>query len=294
MPLHYENLRHHQFGDRTQAYTEKDVMLYALGLGFGADPMDMKQLRFVYEKNLQVLPTMPVVMCHPGQWLKDPKFDVDWIKVVHGEQWMNAHKPLPPKGTVIVKMRNTAVIDKGEGKGAVVIQEREVLDQTTGDLLATLGWLLFLRGDGGFLKLPHNAGAPVDKAPPSPPALPERAPDAVCDIGTSEQQALVYRLSGDMNPLHADPAVARQAGFDRPILHGLCTYGVVGHAILRAACNYDAARFKAMHARFTAPVYPGETLETEMWRDGQTLLFRSRVKERGVIAVDSGRATIAG
>ena len=124
--------------------------------------------------------------------------------------------------------------------------------------------------------------------------MPERAPDLTCSLQTLPQAALLYRLTGDMNPLHADPAVARQAGFDRPILHGLCTYGVVGHAILRAACNYDAARFKAMHARFTAPVYPGETLETEMWRNGQILLFRSRVKERGVIAVDSGRATIVG
>lgn len=292
MPLHYANLRNHTFPERTQAYTEKDVMLYALGLGFGADPMDMKQLRFVYEKNLQVLPTMPVVMCHPGQWVKDPKFGVDWLKVVHGEQWMNAHKPLPPKGTVIVRMHNSAVIDKGEGKGAVVIQEREVLDQATGDLLATLGWLLFLRGDGGFLKLPHNASAPVDKAPPSPPPLPDRVPDAVCDIGTSEQQALVYRLSGDMNPLHSDPEVAKAAGYPKPILHGLCTYGIAGHAILKSFCDYEANRLGSLAVRFSAPVYPGETIRTEMWKAGNTVQFRSRLVERDVVVLNNGIATL--
>lgn len=292
MPLHYANLRNHKFTESRQAYTEKDVMLYALGLGFGADPMDRKQLRFVYEKELQVLPTMPVVMCHPGQWIKDPKFGADWLKVVHGEQWMTALKPLPPKGTVIVRMENTAVIDKGEGKGAVVVQERDVIDAATGEKLARLGWLLFLRGDGGFLKLPHNAGATVDKAPASPPPVPERAPDAICDIGTAEELALVYRLSGDMNPLHSDPDVAKAAGFPKPILHGLCTYGIAGHAILKSCCDYDVSRLAGLSVRFSAPVYPGETLRTEMWRQGATVQFRSKVVEREVVVLNNGVATL--
>lgn len=292
MPLHYDNLRNHVFPERTQTYTEKDVMLYALGLGFGFDPLDKQQLRFVYEKDLQVLPTMPVVMAHPGQWIKDPKFGCDWIKVVHGEQWMNAFKPLPPKGTVIVKMRNTAVIDKGEGKGAVVIQERDIIDQASGEKLASLGWLLFLRGDGGFLKLPHNAGAPVDKAPPPPPPIPERAPDATCDIKTSEQQALVYRLCGDMNPLHSDPDVAKQAGYPRPILHGLCTYGIAGHAILKTMCDYDVAKLGSLAVRFSAPVFPGETIRTEMWKSGNTVQFRAKLVERDVTVLTNGIATL--
>ena len=235
---------------------------------------------------------MPVVMCHPGQWVKDPKFGVDWLKVVHGEQWMHAHKPLPPRGTVIVRMHNSAVIDKGEGKGAIVVQEREVIDQASGDKLATLGWLLFLRGDGGFMSLPHNQGAPADKAPPSPPALPDRAPDAICDLGSVPQAALVYRLSGDMNPLHADPDVAKAAGFPAPILHGLCTYGIAGHAILKSFCDYQANRLASLAVRFSAPVYPGETIRTEMWKQGNTVQFRSSIVERNVVVLTNGMATL--
>ncbi|MFY9326900.1 MAG: MaoC/PaaZ C-terminal domain-containing protein [Georgfuchsia sp.] len=294
MPLHYENLKSHEFPELTQTYTERDSMLYALGIGMGSDPMDTKQLRFVYEKNQQAVPTMPVVMTHPGLWPKEPKFGIDWVKVVHGEQWLEVHKPLPPKGRVRTRMRNTNVIDKGAGKGAIVLHQREMFDDETGDKLATLAWVLFARGDGGWLDLPHNQGKQSDPPLPSLPKTPEdRAPDIVCDLATLPQQALIYRHNGDWNPLHVDPDLARAAQFPRPILQGLCTYGIACHAILKSLCDYDASRFGGISVRFSSPVYPGDTIRTEMWKqnDGK-IQFRSLAVERDVVVLNNGVATL--
>lgn len=293
MLLHYDNIKSHEFPELTQTYTERDTMLYALGIGMGADPMDTKQLRFVYEKDLQAVPTMPVVMCHPGLWPKNPKFGIDWVKVVHGEQWLEVHKPLPPTGTVRVRIRNTDVIDKGAGKGAIIVQKREVFDNVTGDKLVTLAWVVFARGDGGFLELPHNSGAKVDSPLPSPPPVPEdRRPDCTCDLGVLPQAALIYRLNGDMNPLHADPEIAKAAQFPRPILQGLCTYGVACHAILKSFCDYEASRFGGISVRFSLPVYPGETIRIEMWKQGDKIQFRALAVERNVIVLNNGVATL--
>ena len=143
----------------------------------------------------------------------------------------------------------------------------------------------FCRGDGGF-------GGP-ERAAPAPHAIPERAPDLVCDLPTRPEMALIYRLSGDVNPLHAEPDFAKAAGFPKPILHGLATFGVAGHALLKSLCGYDPARLTAIAGRFSAPVYPGETIRTEMWRDGNVVSFRARVVERDVIALNNGRAEIA-
>jgi len=176
------------------------------------------------------------------------------------------------------------VIDKGLGKGALVYSERVVVDQATGERIATATHTTFCRGDGGF-------GGPPREAPPVH-AIPERAPDHVCDLPTRPEAALIYRLSGDPNPLHVDPAVAKAAGFPRPILHGLATVGIAGHAILKRLCDYDSARLAAIAGRFSAPVLPGETIRTEMWRDGTVVSFRARVIERDVIALNNGRAKI--
>jgi acyl dehydratase len=185
---------------------------------------------------------------------------------------------------VIGQTRIVAVVDKGEGKGALVYSERKITDRETGVLLATLTQTTFCRGDGGF-------GGPKRDTPP-PHALPERAPDMVCDLPTRPEMALVYRLSGDINPLHAEPAFARAVGFPRPILHGLASFGVAGHALLKSVCGYDPTRLAAISGRFSAPVFPGEAIRTEMWRDGNVISFRARVVERDIIAVNNGRAEI--
>jgi acyl dehydratase len=222
----------------------------------------------VYEKNLKVLPTFAVVLAYPGLWMRDLDTGIDAIKVVHGEQGLALHKPLSPAGAVVGKSRVAGVVDKGEGRGALVMVERKIYAKGSGELIATVAQTAFCRGDGGF-------GGPSGPTP-KPHELPARAPDLVCDLPTSPQAALIYRLSADINPLHVDPDVAKAAGFPKPILHGLATYGVAGHALLKAACGYDPARLKSLNARFTAPVYPGETFRTEIWLDGRSRVSAPR------------------
>ncbi|MGC1464357.1 MAG: MaoC/PaaZ C-terminal domain-containing protein [Pseudolabrys sp.] len=290
MPIVYEKLLALKIPEVEHTYGPKDCILYALGLGFGHDPMNEDELPFVYEKNLKALPTFALVQGYTPYWLRNPDSGVNWTKVMHGEQGFVLHKPVTPQGSVLGRTRIVEVIDKGEGKGALVYSERKVIDKATGAALATLTQTTFCRADGGF-------GGPKRETP-VPHGLPERAPDAVCDLPTRPEMALIYRLSGDINPLHAEPDFARAAGFPRPILHGLATFGVAGHALLRTICGYDPARLKAMAGRFSAPVFPGETIRTEIWRgndnDPGVVSFRSRVIERDVIAINNGRAEISG
>ena len=267
-----------------QTYAPKDAILYALGVGLGFNPIDRDQLDFVYEKNLKVLPTFAVVLAHPGLWVRDLDTGIDAVKVVHGEQGLTLHQPLSPAGAVVGKSRVTSVVDKGEGRGALVMVERKIFAKVSGELIATVTQTAFCRGDGGF-------GGPSGPTP-KPHELPARAPDFICDLPTSPQAALIYRLSADINPLHADPDVAKAAGFPKPILHGLATYGVAGHALLRTVCGYDPATLKSLNARFTAPVYPGETFRTEIWLDGAIASFRTIALERNVVAMSNGRAEL--
>ena len=284
MLIDYDRLLALEIADVEHAYTERDLILYALGLGLGQNPLNEDELAFVYEKSLKVLPSFAVMLGYAPFWLRDPKIGLNWNKVVHGEHGFALHRPVAPRGSVIGRTRITEVIDKGEGKGALIYSVREVVDQASGELIATLRQTTFARGDGGF-------GGPRGDGP-LPHPLPERAPDFVCDLPTRPEIALIYRLSGDLNPLHCDPAFAQAAGFPRPILHGLATFGVAGHAILKAICGYDPDKLTGMQGRFSAPVYPGETIRTEMWRDGGVVSFRSRVVERDVIAMNNGRAEV--
>lgn len=292
MAIEYAKLKAWSFRDVEQSYSEKDSMLYALGLGVGYDPMDEQQLSFVYEKNLKVLPTMAVVLGYPGFWMKDPASGIDWVRIVHGEQFLRLHRPLPAAGTVVGRSRIRALVDKGRDKGALVVQERSLHDKMSGELLATLEHVTFCRGNGGFSELADNGPKGGDPPPPAKPATPDSAPDATCDLPTLPQAALIYRLCADPNPLHAEPVVAKTAGFPRPILHGLATYGVAGHAILKTYCSYDPARLKSLGVRFSAPVFPGETIRTEMWRRGNALQFRARVLERDLIVLSHGTAEV--
>ena len=285
MPIVPEKLLALDIPPVEHSYGPKDAMLYALGVGLGQDPMDQDQLAFVYEKHLKVLPTYAVVQAYTPYWLRQPDIGVTWTHVVHGEQGFTLHRPVKPEGTVIGKTRILDVIDKGEGRGALVFSERTITDKASGALLARLTQTTFCRADGGF-------GGPP-RAAPAPHALPERAPDLTCVLSTRPEMALIYRLSGDVNPLHADPEFARAGGFPRPILHGLATFGVAGHALLKSLCGYDPARLTGMAGRFSTPVYPGETIRTDIWRDGPAVSFRARVVERDVVAINNGIAVIA-
>ncbi len=281
MPIDYDKLMNWPFPDLEHSYNDVFTMLYALGVGVGHDPMDERQLTYVYEENLRAMPTMAVVLGYPGFWLIDPKTGIDWKQVLHGEQGLIVHSPLPPTGTVIGRTRIDEVIDKGAGKGALVYSSRDIVDKSTGKLYCTVTGTTFCRADGGF-------GGPSGPLKPVHP-IPERAADLACQMTTRPEQALIYRLSGDRNPLHADPKVAAEAKFPMPILHGLATYGVAGHAILRELCAYDPSRLKQMHVRFSSPVFPGETIRTELWREGGgRAAFRCWVEERNVMVINNG------
>ena len=265
-------------------YAWRDTILYALGVGAASEaPLDESELRFVYEEGLQALPSMAVVLAYPGFWAKDPKYGITWQKLLHGEQMVTLHKPLPVEGKLLGVTTIDEIYDKGADKGAIIYSTRRIYDQAGGDLLATVGQSGFLRADGGF-------GGKAEGAP-KPHPTPERAPDETVRLPTRADQALLYRLSGDYNPLHADPAVATQAGFPVPILHGLCTYGVAGRAVLKALCDNRPERLKRLDVRFSSPVFPGETLEVDLWREGDgRAAYRARVLERNVIVLQNGYA----
>ncbi len=284
MPLDREKLLALRIPDVEQSYGPKDCMLYALGLGLGQDPLNVDELAFVYEKSLKVLPTYALVQGYSAYWLRQPELGITWSHVVHGEQGLMLHEPVAPQGSVIGRTRILDVVDKGAGKGALVYSERVISDKASGRLLATLKQTTFCRADGGF-------GGSKRETPP-PHALPARAPDIICDLPTRPEMALIYRLSGDVNPLHADPEFAKTAGFPRPILHGLATFGVIGHALLKAVCGYDPSKLTAISGRFSAPVFPGETVRTEVWHDGDVVSFRARIKERDAVVLDNGRGQI--
>ncbi len=283
MPITYDALMNHRLPDVRQQVTPRDMVLYALSVGFGQDPKDPRQLDFVdHHRALRAVPTAVVVLGHPGFWVADPATGIDAVQVVHGEQGIVLHRPLPVTGEVVGRTRVTGLVDKGPGRGALLYTEKLLLDDA-GGLLATLTSTTVLRGDGGF-------GGPAGPVRPPHP-VPDGPPDWTMDLPTRPEQALLYRLNGDDNPLHADPALAARAGYPRPILHGLCTLGVVGHALLATLGGYDPARFREMHLRFTAPVFPGETIRTEGWHGGA---FRARVVERDVVVVSNGRAVFGG
>ncbi|WP_429598293.1 MaoC/PaaZ C-terminal domain-containing protein [Variovorax sp. PvP013] len=270
-------------------YAERDSMLYALGCGLGGDALDEGQLRYVHEGaagGLRALPTLINVLGYGGFWADQPDTGITWRRLVHAEQAIVLHRPLAARGHVVGRNRVTGLHDKGVDRGALMLQERQVTDAASGEPIATVTQTTMLRGDGGF---GGTHGAPLA----APHAVPDRAPDAVCDLPTLPQAALLYRLNGDFNPLHADPAVARAAGFPRPILHGLATMGVALHAVLKTLLGYDADAVRGMRVRFTAPVLPGETLRTALWRDGAVVSLRSKALERDTVVLDAGRVDLA-
>ena len=283
MPLNYDALMGTRMADKPTHYGDKDGMLYALGVGFGSDPMDENELPYVFENGtLKVVPTMASILT-PGDLLAD--CGLDYSLAVLAEQRLELFRPLPAKGRLLTDSRVVSVIDKGADIGAVISVESEVRLAKDDTALFTVGSTVIARGDGGF-------GGPIAKGPELH-KLPNREPDMSCDLETRADQALLFRLCRDRNPLHANPSLARQAGFERPLLHGLCTYGIACRAILKTICDYDFTLISGFNVRFTAPVYPGETITTEMWQDRNIVSFRCRVKDRDVIVIDNGKCTLS-
>ena len=285
MPLNIAAIAALDLPDAIQQFTARDAIIYALGLGFGEDPMNGRELPFVYEHGLKTVPTLANILCHPGFWSQDPQYGIEWVKVLHAEQAFQIHSPIPSDGAIRGITTIAGVEDKGADKGALVHQMKELYNEVDGTHLASVRQTLMLRGNGG-------QGA-FGKAEDPPRALPQGDPQAVVEIATRPGLALLYRLSGDWNPLHADPAVAAKAGFDRPILHGMCTMGIAARAIIQHYCDYDPSRLKSMFVRFSRPVMPGETLRFEFFEETDRLRFRARVTDRDVVVLDRCHATLA-
>jgi acyl dehydratase len=283
MPIIYDELMQAKSTGLSTSYGDRETMLYALGVGFMRDPMNADELKFVYENNLQTVPTMATVIGW-GMGSTLARSGINYLMVVHGEQRLTMHKPLPYAADVVFDERVVGVFDDKGPKGAVIVTER-VASVKGGDKLFTASATIFARGDGGF-------GGPKEGAP-EPHQLPTRAADLVHECDTRQDQAFLYALSGDRNPLHRDPAIAKMAGFPRPILHGLCTYGVACRAIVSTICKYDATKITGFDVRMSAPVFPGETIVTEMWVDGNIVSFRCKLKERDVVVINNGKCTLA-
>lgn len=281
MPLHYPSILQLRDTGRRFSWTDRETMLYALAVGMGRDPLNPDELPFVYEKNLKALPTLATVVAW-GAGITPEQIGIDRHRTLHGEESLVLHRCLPPYGAVVADSRVVAVYDKGE-KGAVIERETVLRDAVTGELLVTMTRSAFARADGGF-------GGPSQSPPVHEP--PQRAADAVLEFPTRRDQALLYRLCGDRNPLHADPEIARAAGFGNPILHGLCTYGICCRAVLQAYCEFEPSRLKSLAVRFSAPVIPGDTITVRLWRDAQTISFDAGVTARGVTVIKNGKAQI--
>jgi acyl dehydratase len=294
VPIFYPDILDQKTAARTFTYGDKDVMLYALGVGLGRDPMNEDELPFVYEKGLKVVPTAATVLASAGgrpargadevgQKPGHRPSQINFLMVVHGEQKVELHRPLPTSGTFTAQGRTIGAFDKGKDKGAVIINETIWTDEA-GEKVATLTGSTFARGDGGF-------GGPSE-GQPEPHEIPSRKADLSVDIATREDQALLYRLNGDRNPLHSDPESAKRSGFPRPILHGLCTYGITCRAVLQAITGYDPDQILSHQARFSAPVFPGDTITVDLWKDGQVISFEARVKERNATVIKNGKTVL--
>lgn len=284
MAVTYESLMNMQFPPVEYHYTQKDTMLYALGLGLGLNHTDRQELQFVYEKHLRALPTMGVVLGNLALGPNVPGTGLDGEKILHGEQGLTIHRPLPVAGSLEVRQRITEVIDKGADKGSIIYTESEARDKLTKQVIFVCTSSSFCRGDGGI-------GGPSGPTPKRH-EIPDRKPDASDTRPTTPQQALLYRLSGDYNRVHADVDVAAYAGFDRPILQGLCTFGVAGYSVLRTCAGNEPDRLRHIQVRFSAPVLPGDTLRTDMWQDGNVISFRTTAVERDAVVIDNGRAEL--
>lgn len=263
------------------SWSDRDVILYHLGIGAGSPPTDENELRYTYEGDLRVLPTYATIP--PFETMMSlgmvEGLDINLAKILHGEQLVTIHQqPIQPEGAVKQSGKVTAIYDKG--RGAVIVMEIASVDASSGEALFTNRSSIYVRGEGGF-------GG--DQGPAAPLHVPDLPPDHVVESPTLPQQALLYRMSsGDLNPLHADPGFAMFAGFERPILHGLCTYGIALKAAVGAALDHDTTAVASYDARFSGVVYPGETIVTSIWDLGGRLALEASTAERGEPVLSNG------
>ncbi len=281
MPINYDEIMSMTSENVEISYSDKDSILYSLGVGLGNDPMNMAELKYVYENSQVALPSMATNFQYHSPLLL--KANINFILVVHGEQKLSFSNPLPVSGDFISNAKVIGCYDKGAGKGAIIDVETTINLKKDNTEICKLVSTTFARGDGGF-------GGP--ESPKSEIFRPEGDPDFVHEIKTKPDQALIFRLSGDYNPLHSDPNFAKTAGFEKPILHGMCTYGIACRSLVESVCEGDSKRLKKFDCRFSSPVYPGETIVTEMWKNGSKVYYQSKVKEREKIVIKNGVSEI--
>ncbi|QQO12517.1 MaoC family dehydratase N-terminal domain-containing protein [Bradyrhizobium diazoefficiens] len=286
--MNLENVIARQFPPLCQAYDWRSAALYALSLGMGKDPTDEEELPYVYEgREQRAVPSMCVILGWPPLWIAEPAMEISWPRVLHGEQLFQLHRPLSVSATIRASHRVRAVADKGPGRGAVLHFETEIEDTATGTALASMRAANFLRDDGG-------CGDFGD--PPAPlSAIPSQdCPDRWIEYSTSGQAALLYRLaSHDYMPIHADPKLARSAGFDRPIAHGLNTLGIACRAILKLVLPREPHRLRTMAVRFVSPAFPGDTIRVELFTRPEGIRFRAWAIERQILVLDRGHCEIS-
>lgn len=283
MPLDYDYLMSLPPLEVQHTVSPRDVILYALGLGVGAQaPTDAGELQYLLEDRLKVLPSFAAVMAYPGFWAREPKYGLVWQKILAAEQSIEVHGPLPAFGEFVAGTTIDAIYDKGPDKGALIYSSRNIRDRSSGSVIATVRQASFARADGGF-------GGSSEGAP-KPASVPSRDPDQRVQARTREDQALIYRLSGDYNPLHADPEVARGSGFSRPIFHGLGTFGVSARALMKAVCQDEPERVRRIDARYSSPVYPGDELAIDIWKFGSEgrVAFQVAIPARNVVVLTNG------
>ena len=283
MPSKFESLLATAIEDQPVSYADRDAMLYALGVGFCSSPDNIKELPYAYESPaLKTVPTF-ASMLPPADFLAGSGLQA--ARILLAGLRLELYRPLPAAADLLVNRRVLGVYDKGAAHGAMIVVQSDARLKKDDTALFTLGSTLIARGEGGI-------GGPRG-APPEQHRLPRRDPDLSCSSTTRADQALLFRLSGDRNPLHGDPAAAREAGFPRPLLHGRCTYGIACRAILNTICDYDHTLITGFDARFSAPVYPGDTLTTDMWQDRNIVSFRCSVEARDSIVLSNGKCTLA-
>lgn len=279
----YEQMVCLQAKDVPTSYTLRDTLLYALSVGMGRDPVNRDELLYLYEGYaLRTVPSQAVTVA-----VQDLIWNtgIDVPKCLHGEQKLTLHRQLPLAANLLADHRVVEVYDRGPGKGSIIETESKVRLAADGQPLFDVSSRIVARGDDGM--------GSATARPSAPHPIPARKPDLVRVAETRPDQALLYRLTGDMNLVHIDPDLAQSVGFRVPILQGSCTYGFVCRDVLAGVCKYDNSLMKTFGARFTSVVYPGEHIETQMWMDGDIVSFRSRALERDVVVLDHGKCTLA-
>jgi acyl dehydratase len=284
MTLNYDELMATAVDNLQLTYADTETMLYAQSIGFGRDPVSQKELPYVFEQGrpLRTVPSMASVLV-PDMF--PPDLGWDFTQVLHAEQRLQLHRPLPAAANLLVNKRIVDIFDRGPKRGAIILFEADGRLAKDDTAVFSLGMTVIARGDGGF--------GGTSGSGPAPHRAPRRDPDLSCNSDTRIDQPLLFRLNGDRNPLHADPATANRAGFGVPVLHGLCTYGIACHAILRTICDYDDTLIKGFDARFSAPVMPGDTIRTDMWQERNIVSFRCTAVERDVMVLRNGKCTLA-